>query len=73
MDVKTITRWSRMAISENPDITYDVINVEGNVYPAIEWCIKTFGPPSKRWFINNYSFYFLHPKDAMLFELRWYG
>jgi len=62
-----------MTLTDKADITYDVIDVEGNVYPAIEWCIKTFGYPSERWFMNNYSFYFRYPKDAMLFELRWYG
>lgn len=51
---------------------YDVIEVEGNIAPAIEWCTKTFGPPgSDRWFISNDRFYFKHEKDALWFELRW--
>jgi|LauGreDrversion4_2_1035121.scaffolds.fasta_scaffold466386_2 hypothetical protein len=54
-----------------PDVTYDVIEVEGNIAPAISWCIKTFGNPGNRWFISNDSFYFLQAKDATLFELRW--
>lgn len=54
-----------------PNITYDVIEVEGNLEPAIVWCCKTFGPPGERWFISNHRFYFLKEKDAMLFELRW--
>ena len=61
----------------HPDIelnqTYDVITVEGNIGPALQWCIKSFGYPGKRWFVSNHSFYFLQEKDAMLFELRWYG
>lgn len=55
------------------DVTYDVIEVEGNLYPAIQWCQKTFGEQGQRWFISNDSFYFLSSKDAMLFELRWLG
>jgi len=55
------------------DQTYDVIEVEGNIAPAVQWCVETFGAPGKRWFISNHSFYFLQEKDAMLFELRWYG
>ena len=51
--------------------TYDVIEVEGNIAPAIEWCTKTFGPPGERWFIYNYRFYFAQEKDASWFELRW--
>lgn len=61
----------------HPDValnqTYDVIEVEGNIAPAVQWCFKTFGPPGKRWFISNHRFYFSQQKDAMLFELRWYG
>jgi hypothetical protein len=53
--------------------TYDVIEVEGNIYPAMQWCIKTFGEPGERWFISNDSFYFLKARDATLFELRWLG
>jgi hypothetical protein len=53
------------------DVTYDVIYVEGNIAPALQWCQQTFGPTGKRWFVSNYSFYFLQEKDAMLFELRW--
>ena len=53
-----------------PDVTYDVIEVEGNIAPAIEWCRRTFGPPGERWFLSNHRFYFLQEKDAMLFELR---
>ena len=53
-----------------PNVTYDIIEVEGNIAPAIEWCQKTFGPPGLRWFISNHSFYFSQEKDAMLFELR---
>ncbi len=55
------------------DTTYDVIDVEGNIAPAIQWCMKIFGPPGERWFMSNNSFYFLQPKDATLFELRWLG
>ena len=54
-----------------PNITYDVIVVEGNLVPAIEWCNSVFGPPGERWFISNYQFYFRESKDALLFELRW--
>lgn len=54
-----------------PNVTYDIIEVEGNLAPAISWCNKTFGPPGDRWFISNDSFYFLQSKDAMIFELRW--
>ena len=54
-----------------PDTTYDVIDVEGNIGPAIQWCIKTFGEPGVRWFMSNNSFYFLKARDATLFELRW--
>ena len=53
-----------------PNVTYDIIEVEGNIAPAIEWCKRTFGPPGERWFISNHRFYFLQEKDAMLFELR---
>lgn len=53
------------------DTIYDVINVEGNLAPAIQWCMKTFGNPGQRWFMSNNSFYFLKSRDAMLFELRW--
>lgn len=53
-----------------PNITYDIIEVEGNIAPAVEWCRRTFGPPGERWFISNHKFYFLQAKDAMLFELR---
>ena len=53
------------------DVTYDVIAVEGNIAPAIQWCIDTFGPPGERWFISNYSFYFRNERDAMWFELKW--
>lgn len=53
------------------DVTYDVIEVEGNIAPVIEWCNKTFGPPSERWFISNYRFYFAREQDAAWFELRW--
>lgn len=52
------------------DHTYDVIEVEGNIAPAIEWCIDSFGPPGERWFISNYRFYFAQEKDAMWFELK---
>ena len=54
-----------------PNTTYDVIEVEGNIAPAIQWCITTFGPPGNRWFMSNNSFYFLKARDATLFELRW--
>ncbi len=54
-----------------PDVTYDVIDVEGNLYPAMQWCMVTFGPPGERWFMSNHSFYFLKARDATLFELRW--
>lgn len=54
-------------------VTYDVIEVEGNIYPAMKWCHETFGEPGERWFISNDSFYFLKPRDATLFELRWLG
>lgn len=62
-------------INENvkTDVTYDVIEVEGNLYPAIKWCNERFGASGERWFISNDSFYFLSAKDAMLFELRWLG
>lgn len=53
-----------------PQVTYDIIEVEGNIAPAIEWCQRTFGPAGERWFISNHRFYFLQEKDAMLFELR---
>lgn len=53
------------------DTIYDVIDVEGNLAPAIQWCMKTFGNPGQRWFMSNNSFYFLKSRDAMLFELRW--
>jgi len=56
---------------EIPNQTYDIIEVEGNIVPAIEWCNKTFGPPGERWFIGNDRFYFKQEKDAMLFELKW--
>lgn len=55
------------------DVTYDVIEVEGNLYPAVKWCNERFGAPGERWFISNDSFYFLNSRDAMLFELRWLG
>jgi hypothetical protein len=55
----------------NTDVTYDVIEVEGNLYPAMQWCKKTFGDPGQRWFMSNDSFYFLKARDATLFELRW--
>lgn len=54
-----------------PNTTYDIIEVEGNLAPAIQWCIKTFGTPGHRWFMSNNSFYFLKARDATLFELRW--
>ena len=54
-----------------PNVTYDVIYVDGNIAPAVEWCNKTFGPSGDRWFISRHRFYFLQEKDAMLFELRW--
>jgi hypothetical protein len=54
-----------------PEVTYDVITVEGNVAPVIKWCNDVFGPPGDRWFISNYQFYFRESKDALLFELRW--
>ena len=50
--------------------TYDVIHVEGNITPAIEWCKRIFGPMGSRWFVSNHKFYFSQAKDAMLFELR---
>ena len=53
------------------DHTYDVIEVEGNVAPALDWCVKTFGNPGERWFMSNYRFYFKNEKDAMWFELKW--
>lgn len=53
------------------DHQYDVIEVEGNIAPAIQWCIKTFGPSGDRWFISNNRFYFKNEKDAVWFELRW--
>ncbi len=53
--------------------TYDVIAVEGNITGALQWCMRVFGPPGPRWFVSNHKFYFLQEKDAMLFELRWYG
>ncbi len=53
--------------------TYDVIAVEGNITDALQWCMRVFGPPGPRWFVSNHRFYFLQEKDAMLFELRWYG
>ncbi len=52
-------------------VTYDVIEVEGDIPQAVKWCIQTFGPPGHRWFISNRRFYFTQEKDAMLFELRW--
>jgi hypothetical protein len=55
------------------DVTYDVIEVEGNLAPALQWCSNTFGNPGERWFVSNNRFYFLQSKDAMLFELRWYA
>lgn len=54
-----------------PDTTYDIIDVEGNIAPAIQWCIQTFGKPGERWFMSNNSFYFVKSRDATLFELRW--
>ena len=54
-----------------PNVTYDIIDVEGNIGPAIIWCIERFGNPGSRWFMSNNSFYFLKSGDAMLFELRW--
>lgn len=54
----------------SPYITYEVIHVEGNIIPAVEWCKKIFGSPGERWFVSNHRFYFLRAKDAMLFELR---
>jgi len=54
-----------------PNVTYDIIEVDGNILPALQWCMKTFGPPGTRWFVSNHKFYFLQEKDAMLFELRW--
>lgn len=59
--------------STDSDVIYDVIDVEGNIYPALQWCMKTFGAPGSRWFMSNNSFYFLQPKDAMMFELAWCG
>jgi len=53
------------------DHTYDVIEVEGNVAPALKWCVDTFGRPGDRWFMTNYKFYFRDEKDAMWFELKW--
>ncbi len=53
--------------------TYDVIAVEGNITDALQWWMRVFGPPGPRWFVSNHRFYFLQEKDAMLFELRWYG
>lgn len=55
------------------DVTYDVVEVEGNLYPVIQWCQTTFGEQGQRWFISNYRFYFLNSRDATLFELRWLG
>lgn len=52
-------------------ITYDIIEVEGDIPRAVKWCTDTFGPPGQRWFISNRRFYFIQEKDAMLFELRW--
>lgn len=52
------------------NVTYDIIEVEGDIVSAIEWCRRTFGPPGHRWFLSNHRFYFLQEKDAMLFELR---
>jgi hypothetical protein len=53
------------------EVTYDVIEVEGNLYPAMQWCQKTFGAPGPRWFMSNDSFYFLNGRDATFFELKW--
>jgi len=53
-----------------PEHTYDVIEVEGDIKSAIDWCNKTFGPPGERWFLSNYRFYFAREKDAMWFEMR---
>jgi hypothetical protein len=57
-------------LQAEPNVTYDVIEVEGNIFMAIEWCTKTFGDSGERWFISNDRFYFKQEKDAMLFELR---
>ena len=51
--------------------TYDVIEVEGDIPAAYEWCVKTFGPPGNRWFYTFHKFYFSQEKDYILFELRW--
>ena len=51
---------------------YNIIEVEGNIAPAIQWCKDTFGPPgADRWFIVNDRFYFRQEKDSLWFELRW--
>lgn len=50
---------------------YDVIEVEGNIALAVEWCKKTFGDPGHRWFLSRNRFYFANSKDAMWFELRY--
>lgn len=51
--------------------TYDVLEVDGDISAAYEWCVKTFGPPGDRWFYTFHKFYFSREKDYILFELRW--
>jgi hypothetical protein len=53
------------------ELDYSVIKVDGNVLPAMQWCMTTYGPPGKRWFCYNQKFYFLQGKDATMFELLW--
>ena len=50
---------------------YEAIEVEGRTFPATQWCIKTFGPASSRWFMAGHTFYFRNGRDAMLFQLTW--
>lgn len=52
-------------------ITFDVIEVEGNIAQALNWCQKTFGPPGERWFIVNHRFHFSNESDTLIFTLKW--
>ena len=53
------------------EVEYEVIEVEGRTFPATQWCIKTFGPASSRWFMAGHTFYFRNSRDATLFQLIW--